>query len=118
MCNKVNILVGTQSFSADFYDSDIADSLIKQLPMTVSMAETENAEYFVPLSQRINCIDDYSKNIVSGDITVYKRRSLSIFFDCQNSDSEYVTVGHIQNPEGLYRALNKCSGFATFQIAD
>lgn len=116
MDSKIFISVGSEVFTADFYDSDFTKSLLKQFPMTVSMDDNEGYEYFAPLHNKVSGYSCDAKNIIPGDITLYNRISLSIFCNASLNSSDYVKIGHINNPAGLKKALNRNSSRVTFSV--
>lgn len=112
---KIKVTVGNQVFFADIYKNDVSNNILKQLPMTVRM-EKENSSYFVPLNKRIGGKAESVSQVVNGDIAICNSISVSIFTEAMHVGSSFVSIGHINNPEGLSQELMNSNGVVTFDV--
>lgn len=111
----IEIIVGDKAFSAVIYDNEAASALTERLPMTLNMSELNNNEKYAYLSGELPTDASRPADIRTGDLMLYGRNCLVLFYESFQTNYSYTSLGHIENPEGLAAALGTGSVYVTFQ---
>lgn len=117
--STINITVNNTTFTATIEDNDTAKALLKQLPLTVDMSELNGNEKYNYLSSNIG-VDKPSNpgTINEGDLMLYGNNCLVLFYKTFNTSYSYVKLGHIDNTEGLAKAVGSGNVKVTFSISE
>ena len=112
---KMEIKIGTSTFTATLYDNATAKAFKSMLPMTINMIELNgNEKYFhLPAGLPVNSTDPGT--IQNGDLMVYDSKTLVLFYKSFDTSYSYTKLGRINDPAGLAAALGKGSVTVTFQ---
>ena len=104
--NTINIIVGGSTFVATLENNDTSKAFIKQLPLTVDMSELHGNEKYNYLSNNLPANTASCPEIINeGDLMLYGKNCLVIFYKTFNTSYSYVKLGHINNTTGLEKAL-------------
>lgn len=111
----IEISVGTRKFSATLADNETAKSFAKKLPLTVSMSELHDNEYYVYLGESLTKTSYTPKKMGVGDLKLYGNDCIVIFYESfENPGYSYSDIGKIENPDGLAAALKSGAKSVTF----
>lgn len=112
---EIEISVGAQKFSATLTDNETAKSFAKKLPLTVSMSELHDNEYYVYLGEPLTKTSYTPKRINLGNLMLYGNDCVVIFYKSfDNPGYSYSDIGKIENPDGLAAALKSGAKSVTF----
>ncbi|MCH5199018.1 MAG: hypothetical protein J1E34_08960 [Oscillospiraceae bacterium] len=113
--NKIEIIVGSETFTATIYDNEAAKELLKQLPLTVNMSELNGNEKYYYLDGSLPTDSVRPSEIKAGDIMLYSNNCLVLFYDSFSTVYSYTPLGTVQNPQELAQALGSGSVKVTFK---
>lgn len=112
---KIEITIGEEIFSAEFYSNETAEKFIQMLPLTLDMSELNGNEKYFYLDSSLPANSSVPKSgIKSGDIMLYGSNCIVLFYDSFKTSYSYTPIGHIENADGLANALGKGSVTVTF----
>lgn len=103
--NSITLHVGNQAFTATLFDNPSAVAIWERLPLTVDMEELNGNEKFVYLSSDLPAAESAVGRIEAGDIMLYGRNCLVIFYASFTTSYRYTKLGRIDQPKGLAAAL-------------
>lgn len=112
---KINIIVQNQTFVATLEDNETAKTFASLLPMTLEMEDVNNNEKYYDLSETIR--QEPAKNpgsIQIGDIKCYGDAGIVLFYDSFPTSYSYVSIGHIEDSDGLADVLGEGNVEVTF----
>ena len=112
---KMEIMVGSTSFTATLYDNAAAKALIEQLPMTLNMSELNGNEKYDYLDHNLPTDPGRPSEIKAGDLMLYGNNCLVLFYESFSTSYSYTPLGYIDDPEGLAEALGSGSVQITFK---
>ena len=115
---NIEIVVGDKIFSAALYDNEAAKALTEQLPMTLNMSELNGNEKYYYLENNLPTNSGRPSGINTGDIMLYGRNCLVLFYKSFSTSYSYTPLGHIDDPAGLAEALGSGSVRVTFRKGD
>ncbi len=111
---NITVTVGDESFSALLYDTESAAEFYDMLPLTLEMNELNGNEKYSYLDEDLP-VDAYNPKIInSGDIMLFGKNCLVLFYDTFQSGYSYTNIGKLENAEGLYKAVGKGNITVTF----
>lgn len=88
--NKITITVGKEKVEALLDDSLLAQEIKNMLPLTISMYNYKNREFYGHMQKRSNNQPEGSFNFKNGDLTYCaQNNSLALFY---NKDQEVLTM--------------------------
>lgn len=115
----INITVGNKTFTASLEDNNTAKAFVKQLPLTVDMAELNGNEKYNNLSSNLHADKSSCPGRISeGDLMLYGNSCLVLFYKSFNTSYSYVKIGQIENTKGLSEALGSGSVKVTFSVSE
>jgi hypothetical protein len=116
---NLNITVGNKTFTATLENTDTTKALVKQLPLTVDMAEHNRNEKYTNLSGNLRADTSFCPGRINeGDLMLYGNNCLVLFYKTFNTSYRYVKLGHIVNTTGLTEALGLGSVKVTFSVSE
>jgi hypothetical protein len=119
MKNTINIIVGNKTFTVTLEDNDTAKELVKQLPLTVDMPDLNGNEKYNNLSVNLQADKSTSPGRINeGDLMLYGKNCLVLFYKSFNTSYSYVKLGRIDNTTGLTEALGSGSVRVTFSVSE
>lgn len=99
------IKVGDRRFKLALEDNAATRALIKLTPLTLQMAELNGNEKHAELPHPLPMQETRPGAIEVGDVMLYGKNTLVIFYAAFKSGYSYTRLGHLDNPEDLARAL-------------
>lgn len=113
---KLNITIGTSSFSATIYNNVAASAFIDRLPLTLTMIELNNNEKYTDLEESLPTNASNPGTIQNGDLMLYGSNTLVLFYQTFSTSYCYTKIGKINNPIKLQKALGSGNVVVTFEI--
>lgn len=119
-CNKNNsnnisttdtmkITIGTNIFTATFYNNTTATAFKAKLPMTIIMTELNGNEKYFDLPNGLPTNASNPGTIQAGDLMMYGSNTLVLFYKTFSTSYSYTRLGRIDNPSGLIASLGSGS---------
>ena len=102
---SIRLKVGEQVFTASLLENASTTALLRMLPMTHNMEELNGNEKFVYLSSDLPAAESAVGRIEAGDIMLYGRNCLVVFYASFTTSYRYTKLGRIDQPKGLAAAL-------------
>ncbi|MDE7290186.1 MAG: hypothetical protein K2N71_11920 [Oscillospiraceae bacterium] len=115
---NIEITVQDKTFSAKLYDNKTAEKFVEMLPLTLDMSELNGNEKYFYLSDDLPANSKRPDKINSGDIMLYGSSCLVLFYDSFSTSYSYTPIGHIDDTDGLAKALGKGGVTVTFKSAE
>ncbi len=112
---QIAICVGEKTFTANIYESELSNSFLKELPLSLHL-ERDERDYFSPLKEKLFGRAEKASTVVRGDIAICNSISVSIFLETISTDSNFSKLGHVRNPDELIRAIRENKGNVTFKF--
>lgn len=114
--NKMEIKIGSSTFTATLYDNAAATAFKARLPMTINMVELNGNEKYFDLSTGLPVKPSNPGMIQNGDLMVYGSKTLVLFYKSFHTSYSYTELGRINDPSGLAAALGKGSVTVSFVL--
>ena len=111
---KVTIQVANQGFTATLFDNPTTRALIEKLPMTIQMDELNGNEKYYYMPDQLPTSSERVGYINKGDIMLYGKDCLVLFYESFSSSYSYTKLGYIEDPEYLDSVLRDGSIAVTF----
>ena len=111
---KINIKVGSKTFTATLLDNNSAKAFKVMLPFTINMTELNGDEkyYDLPKNLPVNSLNPMT--IQNGDLMLFGSKTIVLFYKSFKTSYSYTKLGKIDNSSGLSAALG--SGNVTVTI--
>ncbi|VTS36819.1 Uncharacterized conserved protein [Enterococcus casseliflavus] len=105
----VVITVGQQNFLAKFYENEVSEHLMNQMPFTVTMSDLNNNEKYYRFSENLPEMTTERPEIIhEGEIMSWNSHTLVLFYQTfTNSYGGYNRIGVIEDPTGLKKYLGR-----------
>jgi hypothetical protein len=103
--NKMKIIIGNKSFDATLADNAAGKELATRLPFTLNMVELNGNEKYADLGKALPTESYSPRTIENGDILLYGKSVLVIFYKTFNTAYSYTRLGKVDDPSGLAAAL-------------
>ena len=115
--NRMNVAIkiGTKTFTATLEDDALAKAFKALLPATVRMTELNGNEKYFRFSGDLPTNASNPKTIQTGDLMIYGRNTLVLFYKSFPTPYTYTRLGHIDDARGLEAALGAGSVDVTFR---
>jgi hypothetical protein len=113
---KLKITIGTNIFTATFYNNATATGFKAKLPMTINMTELNGNEKYFDLSDNLPTNASNPGTIQTGDLMLYGSNTLVLFYKTFSTSYNYTQLGRIDNPSGLAAALGSGSVTVTLEL--
>lgn len=108
--------IGDKNFRATLYDNDSTRSLLKKLPLTLTMDELNGNEKFYFFSEKLPSASERVGSIKTGDLMLYGSDCLVLFYESFPTSYSYTRLGTVDDVTGLANALGSGSVEVTFSI--
>ncbi|MFY7912874.1 MAG: cyclophilin-like fold protein [Emticicia sp.] len=116
--NKINIKVGSKTFTATLLDNATSKAFIAQFPLTINMIELNNNEKYAQLPKSIPTNASVPTRIEAGDLMMYGSSTLVLFYKGFSTSYSYTKIGKIDDISGLTTALGAGDVKVSFEVAN
>ncbi|MFQ7746669.1 MAG: cyclophilin-like fold protein [Eubacteriales bacterium] len=97
-------------------DSPSTRALVRQLPMTLTLAELNGNEKYARLPEALPTDAIQPGALQTGDLMLYGANCLVLFYQSFPSSYSYTPLGQIEHPDGLASVLGAGSVTVTLSI--
>lgn len=98
---SMSITINGKKYKAVLEDNETAKTFAKILPQEFNMSELNGNEKYIYMDQSLLTNPSNLKHIVAGDIMLYGRDCLVIFYKSFDTNYSYTKIGHIDNLPSL-----------------
>lgn len=102
---QINVVIGSNTFTATLADSETGEAFAALLPLTVTMNELNGNEKYHYLSFSLPTAAYQPGTIHVGDLMLYGNNCVVLFYETFNSSYSYTRLGAIDDHSGLAAAL-------------
>jgi hypothetical protein len=113
---KMNIRIGTKTFTATLADNETAAAFKALLPLTITMVELNGNEKYWDLSSSLPIKASNPGTIQAGDLMLYGASTLVLFYKTFSTSYSYTKLGQIDDVAGLTAALGTGNVAVTFEL--
>lgn len=114
--NKMRVVVGDRIFPATLADNNTAEDFKEMLPLTITMTELNGNEKYYYFNDILTTDASVPDMIHAGDIMLYGRNCLVLFYKTFSTTYSYTRIGCINDPTGLAEALGTGSATVTYEL--
>lgn len=111
----VKITIGKYIFDAQLADTKAAEKFKMLLPLIIHMDELNGSEKYHYLDVFLPVGPPVSGSIVVGDLMLYGRECLVLFYKTFHTVHNYTRIGKIFNPDMLGKAVGNGSVIVKFE---
>jgi len=104
---RMDIIIGERRFTASLMDNTTTQTFQKLLPLTLSMIELNQNEKYAELPQSLPTDANNPGTIKTGDILLWGKNTLVIFYKTFATSYSYTRIGSIDEPTQLAEVLGK-----------
>ena len=94
-------IINNKEYIVNLESNETVNSLIKLLPMSITMNELNGNEKYIYLDNNLPTNSYIPKHINAGDVMLYGNNCLVIFYKSFDTSYSYTKIGHIDNLEDL-----------------
>ena len=116
MSNKINIRIGSGTFSATLSNSPTGAAFKALLPLTINMKELNRNEKYFDLPSDLPANPSTPAGIQAGDLMLYGSNTLVLFYKTFSTSYSYTKIGQVDNASGLAAALGNNNVTVTFEL--
>ena len=102
---EIRITIGDRIFSATLENTRTAAEFAKELPLTLRMNELNGNEKYIGLSEKLPSESSCPGRIRSGELMLYGRSTLVLFYESFPTSYSYTRIGRITDVKGLKEAV-------------
>lgn len=113
---KINIIVGSKTFTATILENETVENFLLLLPLTVEMADLNRNEKFYRLSKNLPTNPSNPGTIKTGDLMLWGANTMVIFYQTFSTSYPYTRLGKVDDPAGLAEALGAGNVTVTFEL--
>ncbi|EOE7356157.1 TPA: cyclophilin-like fold protein [Enterobacter hormaechei] len=110
----IKMTINQQTFNVELMNTPAAKAFMEQLPLTLAMEELNGNEKFADLPRPLPARQVRPGTINQGDLMLYGRRTLVLFYETFQTSYGYTPVGRITTPEKLDKIAGEKEVIATF----
>ena len=103
----IQLKIGNKNYTAKLYKNAATKTLIKKLPMIISMNELNGNEKYFYLPYDLPTNEKLPKRIHTGDLMLFGSDCLVLFYKGFETSYEYTKLGYVVDPTGLEEMLGK-----------
>ena len=102
---NIVLTVSGTTFEATLGNTKAAQEFAAMLPLSLNMQELNGNEKYYNLSQRLTTDSQKPGTIHAGDIMLYGRDCIVVFYETFQTSYSYTPIGHITDPARLKETL-------------
>ncbi|MDU1920104.1 cyclophilin-like fold protein [Enterobacter sp.] len=110
----IKMTINQQTFDVELKNTPAAKAFMEQLPLTLTMEELNGNEKFADLPRPLPASQITPGTINQGDLMLFGRRTLVLFYETFQTSYGYTPVGRITTPENLGKIAGHKEVIATF----
>jgi len=114
--DKMNIHIGSKTFTATLYDNPTVTAFKAMLPLTLEMSELNGNEKFFHLATDLPTDAANPANIQAGDLMLWGSNSLVLFYKTFRTSYSYTKLGRIENASELATAVDSGNVTVRFEL--
>ena len=103
--DKINLKINDKIYKVSLVDNYTSRDLLNLLPLSLPMQELNGNEKFYYFDKNLVSYPSQVGEIKKGDIMLYGKDCLVIFYKDFTTHYSYTKIGHIDNPEDLEEVL-------------
>lgn len=115
---NVTIKVGARTFAATLEDNALAKAFKAMLPVTIRMTELNGNEKYFRFSDALPTSASNPGTIHTGDLMIYGRNTLVVFYKTFSTSYSYTRLGRINGPAELAAAIGTEDVTLTFELPE
>lgn len=112
----IEMKIGQRSYDIELDDNPTAQALIQQFPLTLTMQDLNGNEKFADLSDNLIVNHVSPGTLHKGDLMLYGRKTLVLFYETFQSSYRYTTIGKVVAPDTLQDAVGHSSVKVSFTM--
>jgi hypothetical protein len=112
---KIQIKVGTNTFTATLADNATAKAFVEMLPLSMNMTDHLRNEKYYDLPNSLPTDTFRPGTIRTGDILLWGARTLVLFYKTFSSSYSYTRIGCVDDTTGLANALGSGNVVVVFE---
>lgn len=116
--NRLQLTIGSSSFTATFADNATARAFKALLPMSVSMDELNGNEKYYYLSGRLPSSPFNPGTIRTGDLMLYGSDCIVLFYETFRTSYSYTQIGRLDSTSGLSAAVGAGRVAVRFELVE
>lgn len=105
----IGLRIGESEYVVDLEDNGAADKLVSMLPLRITMDDHAGNEKYHYLPEPLPEDSSVPGQINTGDLMLWGRNCLVLFYDDFSSGYSYTRIGRVRNTEGLREDLGSGS---------
>ena len=113
---EIRITIGGKTFSATLENTLAAAEFAKMLPLTLRMNELNGNEKYIGLSGKLSAVPECPGRIQCGDLMLYGRSTLVLFYESFPTSYSYTRIGKIMDAKGLKEAVGDREVTVKFEV--
>ena len=114
--DKMNIHIGSKTFTATLYDNPTVTRFKAMLPLTLEMSELNGNEKYFHLPTDLPADAANPGTIHAGDLMLWQSNSLVIFYKTFRTSYSYTKLWRIDNASELAAAVGSGSVTVRFEL--
>ena len=114
--DKMNIHIGSKTFTATLYDNPTVTAFKAMLPLTLEMSELNGNEKYFHLATDLPVDTAKLGTIQAGDIMLWQSNSLVLFYKTFRTSYSYTKLGRIDNASELATTVGSGSVSVRFEL--
>jgi hypothetical protein len=114
--NKMNIQIGSKTFTATLYDNPTVTRFKAMLPLTLEMSELNGNEKYFHLPTDLPTNAANPGTIQAGDLMLWQSNSVVLFYKTFRTSYSYTKLGRIDNASELATAVGSGSVTVRFEL--
>lgn len=95
--NKITLIIDGKEFSATLEENETARAFYNLLPLSINMSELNGNEYYHYLSVSLPTNQKNVGTINKGDIMLYGKDCIVLFYKTFNTNYSYTRIGHLDD---------------------
>jgi hypothetical protein len=113
---KMNIHIGSKTFTATLYDNPTASRFKAMVPLTLEMSELNGNEKYFHLATDLPANAANPGTIQAGDLMLWGSNSLVLFYKTFRTSYSYTKLGRIDNASELATAVGSGTVTVRFEL--